>query len=117
MLIQHFVNIFAQGELLRFPHPAVASAELLALELVLHRHHIDLVLEMGQLLGGGDLLGLSEANQVLDAYELLLIDLDSTLVELRMPAAFVFGCCFLCCPPVLLVLQNVIELCGLQRHP
>jgi len=58
VLIQHFVNVLAQSEFLRFPHPAVASAELLALELMLHRHHVDLVLENGQLLGSGDLLGL-----------------------------------------------------------
>lgn len=56
MLVQHFVNVLAQGELLRFPHPAVASAELLALELMLHRHRVDLVLEVGQLLGSVDLL-------------------------------------------------------------
>ena len=120
MLIQHFVNVLAQSELLRFPHPAVASAELLALELMLHRHHVDLVLEVGQLLGSGDLLGLAEANQVRDANELLLIE---TLVELGLPTAFILrcidwlvGCClfgFLCFP---LILESCVKLCGLQRR-
>ena len=47
MLVQHLVDVFTQGELLGFPHSAVASAQLLALQLVLDRHRVDLVLQIG----------------------------------------------------------------------